>query len=104
MTDAMEIRKPANLMPDHRTVIACRSKSGNGREQMAELNLTGSKSEHERAIETYLLDVDPELGAILAPYLKFARLDELTDQDRRRLRAEITTAVRAVLDKGDGHS
>jgi hypothetical protein len=65
---------------------------------MVHLNPAGSKSEHEQAIEQYVLEVDPELGAILAPYLKFARLDELTDQDRRRVRAEIASAVRVALD------
>lgn len=63
-----------------------------------QLDPTGSKSEHERAIEEHLLALDPELGAILAPFLKFDQIDELTDQDRRRIRAEVAAAVHEALD------
>jgi len=58
---------------------------------MVQLNPAGSRGEHEAAIEQYIIDLDPQLGAILAPYLKFERLDELNDQERRRLRGEIST-------------
>lgn len=67
-----------------------------------ELDPTASKVAHEAAIARYLVEADPELGAILAPHLTFGRLENLSDSDRRRIRIEITAEVRAALDaEGD---
>jgi hypothetical protein len=66
---------------------------------MVQLEPTGSRGDHEAAIEQFLTESDPQLGPILAAYLKFDRLDGLTDTERRRLRGEIATAVRNVLDE-----
>lgn len=69
-----------------------------------ELDPNASKAEHEAAIAAYLVEVDPELGAILAPHLKFDRLEELSDGDRRRIRSEIAAEVRAALDAEEADS
>jgi len=63
-----------------------------------ELDPTASKAEHEAAIAKYLIEADPLLGGILAPYLAFDRLEALSESDRRRVRGQIAAAVRAALD------
>ncbi|MDP3713789.1 MAG: hypothetical protein Q8R60_15040 [Mycobacteriales bacterium] len=63
-----------------------------------ELDPKASRAEHEAAIAKYLVDVDPVLGAILAPYLAFDRLEDLSESDRRRLRGQVAAAVREALD------
>ncbi len=63
-----------------------------------ELDPSASRAEHEAAIAKYLVEVDPVLGGILAPYLAFDRLEELSESDRRRVRGQIAAAVRAALD------
>jgi hypothetical protein len=65
---------------------------------MVDLEPGAPRADHEAAIEQYLLTTDAELGAILAPFLKFDRLENLSDTDRRRVRAEIAAKVREVLD------
>ena len=67
-------------------------------EFMVTLDPSASKADHEAAIAQYLLGADPELGAILSPYLAFNRLEDLSDTDRKRIRAEIAAKVRAALD------
>ena len=68
---------------------------------MVRLDPSGSRSEHEAAIARYLTELDPQLGPLLVPYLKFDRLDGLSDSDRRRLRSEVASVVRKTLDNED---
>lgn len=65
---------------------------------MVRLDPAGSRSDHEDEIARYLTELDPQLGPLLTPYLKFDRLDGLSDPDRRRLRSEVARAVRETLD------
>ena len=67
-----------------------------------ELDPHASKTEHEAAIAKYLIGVDPLLGGILARYLSFDRLEELSESERRRVRGQIAAAVRAALDAEAG--
>lgn len=57
-----------------------------------------SRAEHEAAIAKFVVEADPELGAILAPYLGLGRLEDLSDAARRQLRVEIAQKVRTALD------
>ena len=68
---------------------------------MVRLDPAGSRSEHEAAIAQYLTELDPQLGPLLLPYLKFDRLNRLSDSDRRRLRSEVASVVRRTLDNED---
>jgi hypothetical protein len=69
---------------------------------MVDLDPSASRADHEAAIAERLTEVDPQLGGILAPYLGFEKLEGLNDSERRNLRSEIATAVRAALDaEGD---
>jgi hypothetical protein len=65
---------------------------------MVKLDPAGSRGSHEEAIERHLVELDPQFGAILAPYLKFDQLDDLSDADRRRLRTEIASKVQILLE------
>jgi hypothetical protein len=65
---------------------------------MVELDPKASRAEHESALEKFVTDADPELGAILAPYLRFDQLEDLNDAGRRRIRGEIAQKVREALD------
>lgn len=68
---------------------------------MVRLDPAGSRSDHEAAIAQYLIELDPQLGPLLVPYLKFDRLDGLSEADRRRLRSEVARVVRETLDNED---
>lgn len=65
---------------------------------MVDLDPSMSRAEHEAAIAERLTEIDPQLGGILAPYLRFDRMEGLNDSDRRQLRSEIAASVRAALD------
>lgn len=67
---------------------------------MVDLDPSASKADHEAALALYLIETDAEFGAILAPFLTFDRLEDLSDSDRRRIRAEIASKVRKALDEG----
>ena len=67
---------------------------------MVEFDPAASKSDHEATLEAYLLERDPMFGAILAPFLKFDVLEQMSDTDRRTVRAQVTGEVRKALDEG----
>ena len=67
---------------------------------MVEFDSAGSKIEHEIVLEKYLLDKDPMFGAILAPLLKFDALEQMSDADRRAMRARVASEVRKALEDG----
>ena len=67
---------------------------------MVEFDPAASKSEHEETLEAYLLKLDPKFGAILAPFLKFDALEQMSDTDRRAVRGRVANEVRKALDQG----
>ena len=67
---------------------------------MVEFDPAASKSDHEATLEAYLLDRDPMFGAILAPFLKFDALEQMSDADRKTVRAHVVGKVRKALDEG----
>ncbi|MFH7322264.1 hypothetical protein [Aeromicrobium sp. JJY06] len=67
---------------------------------MVEFDPAASKSDHEATLEAYLLEQDPLFGAILAPFLRFDRLEQISDTDRRSIRAQVKAEVREALDEG----
>lgn len=64
---------------------------------MVEFDPAGSKSDHEATLEAYLLERDPIFGAILAPFLRFDALEQMSDTDRRMIRAQVCGMVRKAL-------
>lgn len=66
---------------------------------MVEFDPAAGKSEHEATVEAYLLERDPIFGAILAPFLKFELLEQMSDPDRKAVRAQIAQQVRKALDE-----
>lgn len=67
---------------------------------MVEFDPSASKSHHEATLEAYLLEQDPMFGAILAPFLRFDVLEQMSDTDRRSIRAQVNGEVRKALDEG----
>lgn len=67
---------------------------------MVEFDPAAPKSDHEAVLEAYLLARDPIFGAILAPFLKFDALEQMSDADRKTVRAHVADAVRKALDEG----
>lgn len=67
---------------------------------MVEFDPAASKSDHEATLEAYLLEQDPIFGAILFPFLRFDALEQMSDTDRRTIRAQVSGAVRKALDEG----
>lgn len=66
---------------------------------MVEFDPGASKRDHEAALEAYLLERDPMFGAILAPFLKFDVLEQMSDTDRRTVRSQVVGVVRRALDE-----